>query len=526
MERAMVGLRQSRMIGWIRRTASSLWMLTSPMRSGLFMAALFVAVYAAAYLIPFPLLTWYPVSQRTFATITSHSPLAAIGLALASLVSVLLCWRIGRVVLTLSRRFAIFLIVLAWLSACACAILTTPGLSTDMGDYIFRAHMFVHLNRNPMTTPPSALIAFKEFPHLAWYKVPDFYGPLWQWLSGAVHTLAGEDHLANLLGYKLLGATAVGASGWLIYAILMRTAPQLAVAGLALWFLNPVVLNEGVMHGHNDLVLIPLVLSGIALLLRDEEAVGATSRSIAVGGVGIDVMGILLLTAAGLIKATIWVLLPVAAVWLVRQRGLRQGITTVALGMVAGVALVWLAYQPFGGWELVTTMARRRGWWSANSWTAALFYALRDGAGWNHATAVRRIIGGTSALFVLVAAAATVRLKDLRLMAWAVAVAYLLIGSYWFQPWYATWAIALAAVTSNRRITSFTLVLSFFLLLHHIVLQYIARALTLPPSGTHLVMAGTTLLVPQALLVYLIVEHNTRAGGERCFDSHSLRQSV
>jgi hypothetical protein len=77
-----------------------------------------------------------------------------------------------------------------------------------MGDYIFRAHMLVHLGRNPLTTPPSAVIAWKEFKYVSWYYEPDFYGPLWQWLSGVVHSLAGENLLANFLAYKLLAATA------------------------------------------------------------------------------------------------------------------------------------------------------------------------------------------------------------------------------------------------------------------------------------------------------------------------------
>ncbi len=400
------------------------------------------------------------------------------------------------------------MIVAGWLGASTCAILTYPGLSTDLGDYIFRAHMLVHLGHNPMTTAPSALITFKEFPYLAWYKEPDFYGPLWQWISGGLHTLAGENLLSNFLGYKLLGATAVAASGWLIYAILMQTAPQFALAGLAFWLWNPVVLNEGVMQGHNDLALIPIVLGGIALLLHGEEGGAAKSSSALLRGASADVAGILLLAAAGLVKATIWVLLPVAVVWLVRQRGLRRGLTEVALGLLASAALVWLVYRPFGGWDLVVTMARHRGWWPANSWTSALFFALRDGAGWKHAAAVRWIIGGTTALFVAVATVAILRLRELRLMAWAVAVAYLLIGSVWFQPWYATWVIALAALLPIRRIVGFTLALSFFLLLHYIVLQYGVPWLPRLPGLRDVVMAATTLLVPQVLLVYLIVSRS------------------
>jgi hypothetical protein len=156
-------------------------------------------------------------------------------------------------------------------------------------------------------------------------------------------------------------------------------------------------------------------------------------------------------------------------------------------------------------------MVQRRGWWPANGWTAALFFALRDGAGWPHEIVVRWIIGGASALCALVAGVAMLRLRELRLAAWAVALAYLLIGSHWFQPWYATWVIALAAVVPSRRVAGYTLVLSFFMLLHPIVLQYIASPLALPPGGFHAVMAVAVLLVPQVLAVGLILNRRRSA---------------
>jgi hypothetical protein len=180
---------------------------------------------------------------------------------------------------------------------------------------MFRAHMLVHLGQNPLTTRPSELIALSDFPYLAWYRYPDPYGPLWQWLSGGAHALAGEDVLANLLAYKTLAITAIGLSACLIYAILARVAPTYRMAGLALWLWNPVVLNEGALHGHNDLVALTIVLAGLLLLSR-----------------GRGVAGPVVLAASGLVKAYLWIFLPVAALWLLRQHGWRRGAAEIALG--------------------------------------------------------------------------------------------------------------------------------------------------------------------------------------------------
>ncbi|MGE5602982.1 MAG: hypothetical protein ACM30E_08020 [Nitrososphaerales archaeon] len=473
--------------------------------SGPGLAALFIAIYALAYLARFPLPKWYAVPQVTFYSIQPYRFLVALSLTAAAVALVALGWRMWSLAQTLPRRAVIPLILAGWLGASLCAIFTYPGQSTDIGDYIFRGHMLAHLGRNPLTTPPSALIAWKQFSYLSWYWEPDFYGPLWQWLSVAMHRLAGENILANFLAYKLLATAAIGLCGWLIYATLARLAPGYAAAGLALWLWNPLVINAGSLDGHNDFALIALVLAGMALLLRNRWDVKPRTGSARLAAACIDVAGILLLVAAGLVKATGWVVLPVAAVWLLRSRGVWKGTALFALGLLAGVALVWLTYRPFGGWDLVLTMAQKRSWWPANTWTAALFFALRDARHIPHAVVVRSVIGGASALFAILAGIVLLRVRELRLSAWGVSLAYLLVGSHWFQPWYAALSIGLAALIPDRHVARYTLILSFFMLLYPIASPLVATWKTLPPGAYHAIMAFLVLLAPQVLAVGLAV---------------------
>ncbi len=214
------------------------------------------------------------------------------GLALVALNAQL--WRIARRQPGRTLRRWMFA---GWLAAALCALLTFPGQSTDMGDYIFHAHMLMHLHANPLTTPPSAVIAWSAFPYLGWYKDVDAYGPLWHLLAGLAHTAVGENLFLNFLAFKLIGLVSIGVSAWFIQAILQRVAPAYVDAGLALWLWNPLVLNEGVINGHNDLVLWAVMLAGIWLLVRQRA-----------------LPGLLVLVAAGLIKINAWVALPVAAI--------------------------------------------------------------------------------------------------------------------------------------------------------------------------------------------------------------------
>jgi hypothetical protein len=458
--------------------------------SGPALPAAFVALYALTYTVQFPLLRWHDAHHTTFASITRHRSLAAIGLLLAGVALLALCGWMVRLARILPIRTALPLLAAGWLGASLCALFTFPGQSTDMGDYMFRAHMLVHLGYNPLTTPPSQVIAYRDFSFLSWYWEPDFYGPLWQWLSAGAHALAGEDLLTNYLSYKGLAIAATGVSGLLIYAILARAAPAYRMAGPALWLWNPLTLNEGTLHGHNDLVAVPIVLTGLWLVNR-----------------GRGVAGLVVLAAAGLVKANLWIFLPVAALWLLRQHGLRRGAAEIAAGALIGAALAWLAYRPFGGWEQLAVLARRRGWWPTGTWAAALFFALRDGRELPHADAVRWIIGGAAALFAAIAAAVMLRSRDLFLAAWAVVLAYLLVGCHWFQPWYGVWLIALAALVPDRRVAGYTLVFSFFMLLHPVVVQYGLSGRKWPPGAFHAVLAAATLLVPQVLAVWLVVRH-------------------
>jgi len=461
----------------------ALWPSTGPRLS-----FVFVLLYAGIFPVFFPLLTWYANPHTSFASITGRNYFAAIGLALVSIVLILLNRQMWTVAQNRAARSVAITILAGWLGASACLLLTYPGQSTDIADYSFRAHMLVHLGKNPLTTPPSAVIPFDSYPYLSWYRVVDPYGPVWHWLAGGLHALVGDDVLANFLAFKFLAIIATGASGVFIYAILRQIASSYAVAGLALWLWNPLVLNEGALNGHNDLVMVAIMLAGLWLMLGRHATVGVVT-----------------LVVAGLVKVSAWILLPVVFVWLLRQRGWRHGLAVIALASCAGGLLVFLAYAPFGGWALLPEMLKDRSWWPTGTWTAAAFYALRDGLHWPHDTVVGWVIGSVTLLFGIIAMILMVKIRDLRACAWSVVLAYLLVASHWFQPWYATWLVALAAIAIDRRLVTYTIVFTFFMLLHPIVAQYVASQVNLPPGGNDLIMAAATLLVPQILALRLIV---------------------
>ncbi|HTP11066.1 MAG TPA: hypothetical protein VMP08_22585, partial [Anaerolineae bacterium] len=320
--------------------------------------------------------------------------------------------------------------------------------------------------------------------------------PLWYGLAGLAHLLAGEAILWNYLAFKLIGLISIGVSAWFIQSILKRVAPAYVEASLALWLWNPLVLNEGIINGHNDLVMWAVILAGVWLLTRQRA-----------------LPGLLVLVAAGLIKITAWVVLPVVAIWLIRQRGWIKALRAGIPALLIGAGIVWLAYLPLGGLMNLVDIARARSWWPTQTWTAAIFFTLRDVHHIPHEIVVQDVIGAATLLFVIPAGLVLWKVRDLRTSLWGVTLAYLLIGTHWFQAWYAVGLIALTALIPDGALAAYAFCLTFFMLLQPIAAQYYVSRLTLPPGGSDVLMASITMLVPQIAALALAVYKWRQAPG-------------
>lgn len=135
----------------------------------------FVVLYALAYPVQFPLWQWYSRARTTFGILTEHNPLAAFGLAGANLCLLFLTYQIWQSVHNKPNQSLGHIIWAGWLVASFCLLFTFPGQSTDLGDYTFRAHMLVHLGKNPLTITPDEILGTSDFPFLAWRYNVDPY---------------------------------------------------------------------------------------------------------------------------------------------------------------------------------------------------------------------------------------------------------------------------------------------------------------------------------------------------------------
>ena len=165
------------------------------------------------------------------------------------------------------------------------ALASPASLSTDVFAYVGYGRLAVVHGLNPHLHTQAELIRLGDpsAPFLHW-PIASPYGPLWTLLSMAVVWICslGADTgsitsgvLIPVIALKVVaGAALLAAAAW-ARQIVARTEPRWADAVFFLVALNPLLLVEGPGNGHNDLVMMALLLAGWAAHARGRPRRGA-----------------------------------------------------------------------------------------------------------------------------------------------------------------------------------------------------------------------------------------------------------
>jgi alpha-1,6-mannosyltransferase len=325
-----------------------------------------------------------------------------------------------------------------------------PLASSDLYSYAAQAQLARH-GLDPYTTTPADLPAValgKFLDNVAWKWVdtPSPYGPLWVAVSKWVAALTGNHALVSVLLLRLLPFAAIVLTARLLPVLAGRYARR---ADLALWLAigNPLIMVHAVGGGHNDAVMVALIVAGLVLVSR--PAAGWHDL----------VAGIALMTLAAAVKSPGLVAVAFAVpIYLNGRRGgpqprrrdwIRHCAIAVAVAvpvfaavsLVAGVGLGW-ARQVSSGVPVINFM----------SIPTMLAVGYRAAIGAAHAgTLVDATVRGfrnagmiVSALLLVVLWFRAVRGPALRLLALGL-VTLVVLGPA-VQPWYFSWSLTIAAV--------------------------------------------------------------------------------
>lgn len=322
----------------------------------------------------------------------------------------------------------------------AVVLLAPPLLSTDVFSYVAYGRIGALYGGNPYLHGPNAIALDPAHTFIAarWLATPTVYGPLFTAMS---YVLAPLNVGLNVLAYKIIAA----ASSLTIVFVVWKAARVRGVnpvRAVVLVGLNPVIVVFGVGGGHNDLLMLALLLTGVYVLLRDNgRASGA------------------LIVAATAVKLTAGILLPFVFAHNARGRGgrgLRAVLTGVGVAAALGGVLSFVVFGS-GPFHLAGTLEKVQGGGGLNSFSGLLLTSL----GLGH---LRGPVGSVlQVAFVICVVWLVIRVWKGNLdwitgAGWATAA--LLVTAGLLLPWYVGWLVPFAALSTDRRLAATAVVLT------------------------------------------------------------------
>jgi alpha-1,6-mannosyltransferase len=274
------------------------------------------------------------------------------------------------------------------------------------------------------------------------------YGPVFVVLAAAAAKLGGTlgGTIAALRIVSLLGVTLTAAC----LPVLARRAGVPLSRAVWLALACPLVAVHLISGGHNDAVMVGLVVAGLAAVAGPSPAKPDAGGRLAV----LVAAGVLLGLAAG-VKATAVVVLPFAVLMAVPPgsplRALWRPAAALAGGAVAAVAVVSVAAGLGLGWIAGLTGSGASVQWTSPPTAVGMTVDLVGsafGAHWNAVPVTRAL--GVAGLAVVLAALWWRSRRGNPLLGAGLALAATVVLSPVFHPWYATWPLAVLAATLPR----------------------------------------------------------------------------
>jgi alpha-1,6-mannosyltransferase len=378
-----------------------------------------------------------------------HGPLHGLDIGLSSssfqALTLVMCASYVAVLLA-ARALPGKAIALTIVAANVMLLLGPPLISQDVFGYLAFARLGVLHGLDPYMHVAAEAPTDAVFPFVGWSFQHSPYGPLftlgsyplaWLGLAGGLWALKAIAVSASL------GAVALTTSA-------ARRMGRSAKAAAVFVGLNPVLLELATGGTHNDTLVLLAVAGALALAAGVAPRLPAAA-AVLVAGVGVK-------ASAGLVLPFV-VLAPVA--WRERAR-----VATTALGalmLLAIVAVLGFGSHALGFAAALSEQQQLIATHSIPAETARLLGLSGVPAWWRH------LFLGGFALVLAITLWRTARGADWRAMAGWTTLA-LLLSTAWLLPWYAIWALPLAAIADSRRLRVATLVLCMYAILIHLPL--------------------------------------------------------
>lgn len=331
------------------------------------------------------------------------------------------------------RRGGSLLVVGAIAAAIQLAPLGGPLLlSTDAWTYWSYGRIAAELGGNPYTDPPAEFPADAAYRHVGerWRGETSVYGPAFSLASEPIAKAAGASANAAAWTYKALAALAM----LLATALAAHLAPR-KVFACAFVGWNPLLALHFAGGGHNDAWMAALVVGALALAASGRRQLAGAAWALAI-----------------LVKWIPLLFLPL--------RAAESGVTRPRASHL-GFALTALAVGALATWRYGLDWARAFGPLArnANDETSFSLPHRLEGLGLPDWLALGLLAAGFVIAYVWLLRRAAAGRARLGLTA-----GLLLVATPYLAPWYAAWAVPLAAAEDDRHAQWLALGLCAYLL--------------------------------------------------------------
>jgi len=423
------------------------------------------------------------------------------------------------------QRAPVRFIGLVWAICSVALLFAAPnGESHDIYDYIFRGQMVDHFAASPLMTTPNAYPHAPFYRYVAWQRHVDTYGPLWEYTSAATAKMvritlawtasfyapkldcpqsaaACRTLAAYITGYRLLAMLFTGFSALLIHAIVRTTQPRLAPLALATWLWNPLLLMATALGAHNDALMLLLFFLTYWLWQRRWWLAGWLAFGLATQ-----------------VKLTALLLVPALGLWLACKLGWLRALGISLMGVGLTLLISWALYAPLGGWATLPRMLHERQLFVAHSLAQMLYFLLYQWSAWPYPLVRQMMLVWPTWLFLAAAALLLLRTftrttatlvrspSELYRLCTLLVLLYLLVGSFWFQPWYLVWVLAPAALWVDGRFPRRGLPWACLgALCSNVIYAHLTQLPTVAAPKAHLYHLAVTVLVVMTIWLPLFI---------------------
>ncbi len=151
----------------------------------------------------------------------------------------------------------------------AILVFSYPAFSYDMFNYMFTAKTVLFYHKNPYTVVPlqfAGVEPWLSFMH--WTHLPSAYTLLWILLTLPAYVLGFGYFLVIMWNIKVLVALFYILTIYYIGKSLSKVEPERAIFGMAIFAFNPLIIFETLVSGHNDVVMMGIVIMAYYLYLQ------------------------------------------------------------------------------------------------------------------------------------------------------------------------------------------------------------------------------------------------------------------